>query len=364
MKKYILVMICAFFILTLCACQKSEAPEIKNRSIVQAVGIDNAEDGKLLVTFELINTDTSSDASAENPPKKPVNHLSVKADTVSQSIEEASLITGKKLFITQNRLIVFGEEFAKGGISRCLDEFLRNTENRFNVFCVCCEGRAEDFFENEFAENVMPSELCCTTLSQNCPNSVGVKLYQIVNCLEDEYRSFLVPLLKYDRELKSVKTDGAYIFSNDRASDILGEESVSAYNLITKRLQSGVLTFKAGEHTLSLQTEKTSGRIQYKRKKNELRITVKASFTLKELSTASFEKSTDFDIREIEAFLNGELQKRLENTIEECIIKKDSDIFGFGVRTGLDKNSLKHINYKITVKSKIVGTGDNHENLF
>ena len=90
--------------------------ELKNRLIVQAVGIDRKADGGVRVTLQTLNTQMTGNPNSGANPGDIVNSLSVEGATIAEAISDAAKTVGKMPLLSQNRLLVFGRSTAEQGI--------------------------------------------------------------------------------------------------------------------------------------------------------------------------------------------------------------------------------------------------------
>lgn len=113
MRRWMAVVL--LFAVLLCGCMQSV--ELKERGIVQAIGVDY-DDGFYTVTLQIFNPQstgqTSFDASKLNNKV-----IQVQGSSISDALRRATLQNGRKMFLGNNKIIVIGRETAEGGISRC-----------------------------------------------------------------------------------------------------------------------------------------------------------------------------------------------------------------------------------------------------
>ena len=95
-------------------CQNSEN-ELKNRLIVQAIGIDAQKDGTVLVTLQTLNTEMAGNPNSGASLGDVVTSFQVTGKTVADAISNAATMIGKKPLLSQNRLVVFGRDTAERG---------------------------------------------------------------------------------------------------------------------------------------------------------------------------------------------------------------------------------------------------------
>ena len=62
--------------------------DIRNRLVIQGIGIDVEDDGKYSVTIQAIDTDAQSASSSDDASKPPLKTFDVKGDTIYLTVEE------------------------------------------------------------------------------------------------------------------------------------------------------------------------------------------------------------------------------------------------------------------------------------
>lgn len=120
-------------VLLFSGCQNSEN-ELKNRLIVQAIGIDAQKDGTVLVTLQTLNTEMAGNPNSGASLGDVVTSFQVTGKTVADAISNAATMIGKKPLLSQNRLVVFGRDTAEQGILEHLD-FLSAILRTAQPFC-------------------------------------------------------------------------------------------------------------------------------------------------------------------------------------------------------------------------------------
>ena len=138
-------------------CQNSEN-ELKNRLIVQAIGIDAQKDGTVLVTLQTLNTEMAGNPNSGASLGDVVTSFQMTGKTVADAISNAATMIGKKPLLSQNRLVVFGRDTAEQGILEHLDFFVRDTENRTTVLLAVSDTTAYDVVSAKMGENVLTAD--------------------------------------------------------------------------------------------------------------------------------------------------------------------------------------------------------------
>ena len=106
------VSICLLF----CSCDFATG-ELKNRLIIQAIGIDALENGRVRVTLQTLNTEMAGNPNSGSNRGDIIQSMTLEGDTIAAAVSEAARSVGKMPLLVQNRVVVFGKETAKAGAS-------------------------------------------------------------------------------------------------------------------------------------------------------------------------------------------------------------------------------------------------------
>ena len=182
MRRWMAVVL--LFAVLLCGCMQSV--ELKERGIVQAIGVDY-DDGFYTVTLQIFNPQstgqTSFDASKLNNKV-----IQVQGSSISDALRRATLQNGRKMFLGNNKIIVIGRETAEGGISRVLDYFDSDHETRPGTVVLVADGRADEIVSAQINQGIVPANAIEMVVDQSLEDGSAVKstLMQMSRALESD----------------------------------------------------------------------------------------------------------------------------------------------------------------------------------
>ena len=364
MKKLTACVCVLALLVSLCGCSaKTEKLEIKHRLIVQAMGIDKGENGKIRLSVQTLNTDVATNASSNTTPEKLVRCYTAEGATLAECTEKLTLMTGKNPMLSQNRIVIFSSELAREGIGSLLDSFVRNNENRFNVCAALSNGNAHDIIEADFGDNVIGARLIQQMLESAGFETVKTKIYDVTNCILDGNKSAVLPILAAGEN--GIIYDGIGVFRGDRLFLTLAGEAARGINLINNAVQSGMLN--AGNVSLNILKSRTAVKAKLKDGAPSFEIKVEASLAVSEITADINGKLNTEGIVNIRELCENTLKSYIQNALTQCIIEGNADTFGFSRRIwrrfpdfyrNNENGLLKNADYCIEVKVKIVRTGD------
>ena len=146
--------IIAAVILTLSLCGCADMTELGDRAIIQAAALDY-RDGKYRVSALMFSGGGSGeriDSSQDNVIK-----LSGEGETVSAAIDDISLIDGKRVYMSEAKLLVFGAGFERVDIISALNTLYFDRGCSLNM-PVCCAEKAELLTDIRFTEGITAAE--------------------------------------------------------------------------------------------------------------------------------------------------------------------------------------------------------------
>lgn len=151
----LLIALTAAALLTLTGC--SDSTELGNRAIIQAAAVDY--DGKYLVSALLFSSGGSGgdtiDASQEN-----VIRVTGEGKTLAEAIDDISLVDGKRIYMSETKLLILGDGFAKASALDALETLYFDLRCSLNM-PVCCVERGEsaaDIGALQFTEGITSAE--------------------------------------------------------------------------------------------------------------------------------------------------------------------------------------------------------------
>lgn len=320
-----------------CNTQSSKL-ELKNRLIVQGIGIDR-RDGRLSVSVQALNTDVSSNSASSGAPDEVVKYYNVSGRSVSEAISKLSDITGSDPLISQNRIVVFGREFAQEGISDYLDDFVRTTQNRITVYVAVADGKAEDVIFARLGENIIPARRAEQIISSSSFNAnvVSTRVFELINAFSDETASAALPVLKCvkDGENDILEISATAIFKDGRLICEKDSEIATGILLANGKIGKGEISFDGANGvnvTADIIKSDTAVKAEIKDGKPCFNINISCSLDLSEVNKSVFEIMELEDINEIGEYAERAIEKYVENSINECIMNESADVFGFGRR--------------------------------
>jgi len=157
MKKMISTISCILLLILLPGCWNRR--EFNTLAIVQAIGIDQTEDGQISVSLQILKPSAFKTSTTEKAGgSKGVWVVVSKGETVLDALRNASMQTDRKAFFPYNMVYVLSEKLAREGISDELDLLSRDAEFRKTPYIFITKKRAEDIIRSEHEQEKIPAQ--------------------------------------------------------------------------------------------------------------------------------------------------------------------------------------------------------------
>lgn len=252
--KRILMLLTVAALLTLTGCYDST--ELGSRALIQALAIDY--DGGYHVSAMLFSSSGSGgdtiDASQEN-----VIRVTGESETLSGAIDNISLVDGKRIYMSETKLLILGSGFEKTNAMDAVRTLYFDMRCSLNMPVCCVEsgGRAEDIGSLHFTEGITSADKLLSLIENGDRVGVSPKT-TLLDLLADSEgdKPSLLPMLTItkngsgmtsDDDGKTAVLSGSRYFSDGILSGEFNETQTAALMLLSDRSNKITLNYLLGD---------------------------------------------------------------------------------------------------------------------
>ncbi len=318
MKKLLVLLLLP---LIFCSCKESE--QIDEIAFVKIISIDKSENG-----FSV-----TAGIQLPKPKDKEKNtskdYVSVQCETLSQGFNKLEEATDKKMFFGQISCVLLGENMAKEGIIDTVDYLVRSDELRFDIPVIVVKGQeASKIIEGgSGAENHISDKITKLLESNYSTSSSGqVELSQLVEMLEDPFRSPYLPYMVSGKEQGEFYIDGYCVFKKDCLLDFCDEETSLGINFLNGDVENLVLVGEIEDKTITLKVADFKSKIKLKDGIFKINIDFQTEVLQADATIEKFDQKL---VQKIIDFQNSEIEKITEKTLE-YLKERNCDVATFG----------------------------------
>lgn len=231
-KRLFMISICLLLI-TGCWDQKL----MKDATLIQTVTFDRTDEGEFLFGIAIPNiyrnpTDSGQDTEAINS-----ENLSTVANTPREGRMKLNTEIPGNLDSSKNKLILFGEQFAKGDIYPSLDVIWRDPRSSLSAKLAVIKGKAFDTLsiqpriESNISQNILYLIRSTETNTIIPEESIQTLASEILDPGED----IVLPLLKIGRNGTTIDVAGVALFDERKLSGTLSQEESTLFLLLNNK---------------------------------------------------------------------------------------------------------------------------------
>lgn len=340
MKVIRLLLIGAMALIILTGCWNRV--EINDIAIVTAIGLDLVEDDKLRLTLQVaVPSKLGSMGGGDGgSSEKSSIVISETGTTVSEAYRNIQGKLPRRIFFSQSRVLLIGEDLAKKGVSHIIDFHTRYAEPRINSFIMFTKGNASKIIKGipKF-ESISAEEM-----KELAKMNGGLKIYvrDFLNMLLTDGQEPLAPQftlksLEVDtnNKLKTQAVNGIALFKKDKLIGWMDDVETRGLLWLRNEIKTGVITIKIPEENgggnISLEINRADTNIVPILKNGEIKLTVKVNSEMSVIENDSKLKLYETKaIDDIQKSIENEISDRIQMVVDKAQKEYQSDIFGFG----------------------------------
>lgn len=372
-KKRLLAVLLILLVLLTNGCW--DRRELESLGIVQVLGLDLGSDqkGVTITTMIAIPTKLGGQAGGGGGgggDEPGVLVMSMDAPSIYEAFNKINTIVNREVSLLQNQVLIVGEDLAKNGMEKWVDNLIRFREMRRTMNLFVCKGKAAEIMQVQPKLETKPSEylIDLVAISRRTGMFPSVTLNDFFKRYESLAQENYLPLLDKQGEKdkkapdqkaekggeessktgsgqsmpkgeepkpEGVKFIGSAIFKKDRMVGDFDIYETQILLLLNNEFKEALLTIedplKKDNYIIFRLLSTAPVQIQYRRQDDIDRFKVKLVL---EADLVSIQSKIDYTRPQMEGFLGRVIAEKLKNRVTKVIKKAqheyNSDVFGFG----------------------------------
>lgn len=310
--------------------------DIRNRLVIQGIGIDIENDGKYSVTIQAIDTNAQSATSSDSASQPPLKTYQMKGDTIYTTLKSVTETEGKIPLYSQNRIIILGKSITEENMDDVIDFFVRDVENSSSVYIAAAENSASEILQAKNGEEYISAgsiEMSISSYEYDA-RIFNMQLYDLINRYNSSTKDFAMPLLSLKEKdgEKSVEISGTALFNSTKYREKISKDQTVFFNILYDRVNNTALAYSFEDNkkvSLNIVDSKTERKVTMKNGKPVFKIKVRMQADISEISGGISSAMEMSDIDKIktagEEYVETETKKLLNSLYNEY----NSDSVGF-----------------------------------
>jgi len=267
-KRACIVQIASFLIfpLLLSGCWNNR--DLTDISIVVGLGLDRTEDGKVLLTVQVVEPAAIQSSSSETKKvgggqTRPVFVESYEGETVFEAARRILSTVDKRLFFSTAQVFILGDKLLQDGIEEALDFFQRDQEVNYLMDVLVAKGvTPREILEMETDTNSIPAMYIKGTIDNTIFRGT-VKRTMLIDLIKDINISGKQPAIGRisKPEEKVVSTEGVAVIKDGRLAGWLGPYETRGYLFAIDEVESTIVNIPADDGKIAMEIVRSKGKI-------------------------------------------------------------------------------------------------------
>ncbi len=309
--------------------------DIRNRLVIQGIGIDVQKNGEYSVTVQAIDTNAQAASSSDSASQPPLKAYQVKGDTIYTAIKSVTETEGKIPLYSQNRIIILGKSITEENMADVIDFFVRDVENSSSVYIAAAEKNAGEILQAKNGEELISARSIETGISsyEYDARIFNMQLYDLINRYNSSTKDFALPLLalKEKNGEKSVEISGTALFNSTKYREKISKDQTVFLNILYDRVNNTALSYdfeKDKKVSLNVVSSKTHRKVTMKDGTPVFKIKVKMQADISEISGGVSSGMKTQDIEKIKTAGEKHIEKETKKLLNSLYNEHNSDSVG------------------------------------
>ncbi len=332
MKKWLIL--CSF-LLFLSGCMESR--ELKERTIIEAVGIDE-KNGTYNLTFQQYEPSSGQGSGGKSDSSGKSKPVQSEGRSISEAIDTVTHYNGNEVFLGNSTYIVLGADMAKEGILQELHYFNGENEVSPSTMLIIAEKSASELLSKQAESKEQGSSSIGDILEQGQKNGViaDPTMADVLRCLVENSAAPYLPVISVVEkgDSSTVKVTGMAVFRGERMVDIIPIDEAKGILWADDKMERALLVVEDGELGIlsaEVQKSKTSVTVTLNKGLPQFHLTVDCSAQLQEVIGADRGGTlNEKQQKRAQSLLEQEIKSLMETAIKRCFTEQSCDIFRFG----------------------------------
>ncbi len=327
--------------------------DIRNRLVIQGIGIDIEDDGKYSVTIQAIDTNAQSASSSDGASQPPLKVYNVKGDTIYTTLKSVTETEGKLPLYSQNRIIVLGKSITEENMAEVIDFFVRDVGNSSNVYIAAAEDKASDILQVKNGEEYISAGSIEMGISSTEYDAriFRMQLYALINRYNSATKDFAMPLLKVEEKdgQKSVEISGTALFNSTKYREKISKDETVFLNMLYNSVENTALAYDYEDNkkaSLNVVQSKTTRKVRLENGNPVFNIKIEMQADIAEITNGVSAKMESDEVEMLQNIGEKHVENETQKLINTLYEKYESDSVGLGRLLYIFEKDFYHKNEK------------------
>lgn len=304
-----------------------ERRELKDRTIIEAIGIDRIED-EYRITMERFEPNPNV---KDQEDKGTSDVVTAQGRSISEALEKVTHRHGSEVFLGNSTFVVLGRETAEQGISPVLNFFNAEDSISASIDMVISSSTAEDILDGECAASVLKVHEIIHEGKRT--GIIGQSsLMDVMKRLYSDGASPYIPVIQKEAGEEKLTVSGTAIFQGDKMKDIISAEQTKGLLWATNEIERALIVVKdeeLGTVSVEVQNNHTSVKPTIVDGIPHFDVRIRCVGMLEEVMRSDGGGITKKGIQTVQQLTENEIQRITMHSIKKAFTESRCDVFRF-----------------------------------
>lgn len=301
--------------------------------IVQAIGIDKANDGFNL-SLQVFRVSSSGSQTPIDSSKTNVEVISAEGKTIANAVQLCENQLGKKIFFGHNQLLVINKEVED--IYSCLDYFINNDDAYIGMIVAATEKKAKDIISADISSGAVAAETMkkIFDISKKDGYCTDSRFYKVISNYINTKGTAVLPLIEKRSQAISDKSKEsgepaqdtleikkAILVKDSKFSETLETDEVFGINYFLSQVDDADMTVNTSYGTESAKLHSVKQNAEITEQNDSVAIDKEITVRI----TLEKEESKDH-IDEIKAEVEKKIKEYIESACKKLFYENSADV--------------------------------------
>ena len=311
--------------------------------MILSLGLDSLPGDRVEVTVQMAIPIKLSGAGGRGSggsegQEMPTQLATARADTVPEALQMINREVSRQITLLQNRLIIFGEDTARKGLSPFMSLFTRYREFRRTMQIIVTKGKAKDAMRLKIPSEANPADYLSDIIlaSHRLGETDVIDINDFLSQMESRGAAPVATYISSTGKAseKKVRIDGLAVFRKDRMIGRLRPKEVMGQLILTRRFGTAFMSMpdpiaKHGRIVLQITSARPRFQARLRDGRTALRVWVKAEADLV-YAGIGYDYTVKAHEKRMEHAVAKVLRGRLISNIRKAQTEFHADSIGLG----------------------------------
>lgn len=298
--------------------------DLRDRAIVQAMGIDY-ENGEYKITLQEYMPKGGAKSGDSTEGSENI-YVTSSGKTLFEALKNAEAKDGNQIFYGHSRVYIIGKKAAEQGLSQIIEFMNSNYQLSLNSAVMLAEDSAQEILHKRIFMGVVPD--ISVERIEGCGKAPDAAVIDVLREIYNLDGTCCLPLISPDGK-EEVKIEECVVFREHKPLIKLNDDETMGYTWLNGKISDAVMIAQEQNQNVSVNivSNDTSLEIATGDEQIFLNVFIKAKGNVSEIGVINNVQIKEEYIKNIEAEIEKQIKEQVEKAFNRVVTQESCDMF-------------------------------------